>query len=80
MIVTMRMDEFSFFLEPHSSGDAFWLSPGAYLYLLEHTDYRVYGMMRVSTYLVEQMVAQGHLRPLSHAPRLGTFLKEFRPV
>ena len=79
MIVAIRRDEFSCFLEPHSSGEAYWLSPGAYQYLLGHTDYRVYELMRVSIYPVERMQGLGHLLPLSRAPRIGTFMDEFRP-
>ena len=79
MIVAIERDAFSCFLSPHSKGEAYWLSPGAYQYLLEHTDYRVYEMMRVSFYLAERMKCMGHLRPMSQAPRLGSFLDEFRP-
>lgn len=79
MIVSLRRDEFSYLVEPHSQGEAHWMSPGAYIYLLDHTDYRVHRMHRVSVYLVERMRELGHLRPMKQAPPLGTFLEEFKP-
>ncbi|OYV35048.1 MAG: hypothetical protein B7Z80_19545 [Rhodospirillales bacterium 20-64-7] len=79
MIVTLRRDDMSYFVEPHSQGEATWMSPGAYVYLLAHTDYRVFEMHRVSFYLVERMLELGHMRPMKQAPPLGEFLDEFQP-
>jgi hypothetical protein len=79
MIVELTRDKFSYFVAPHSTGEALWLSPGAYQYLLIHTDYYVYEMARVSEFLIHRMQATRHLRPMREAPPLGTFLDEFVP-
>jgi hypothetical protein len=80
MIVALSRDLLSCFLTPHHSDhEALWLSPGAYSYLLEHTDYKVFEMERVSEYLIQRMQATGHLRPLRDAPPLGGFLNDFIP-
>jgi hypothetical protein len=79
MIVELHRDEHSWLMMPHSLSEPLWLSPGAYRYLLEHTDYHVNHMQRVSFYLVQRMRETGHLRPLEEAPPTGSFQEEFRP-
>jgi hypothetical protein len=80
MIVELHLDHHSYLMLPHSLSEPLWLSAGAYRYLLEHTDYHVNDMQRVSFYLVRRMRETGHLRPLAEAPRTGTFQEEFRPT
>ena len=76
----LHQDQHSYLMMPHCCfSEPLWLSPGAYRYLLEHTDYHVNHMQRVSFYLVQRMRETGHLRPLEEAPRTGTFQEEFRP-
>ena len=80
MIVQLHRDEFGWLMMPHCCfSEPLWLSPGAYRYLLEHTDYHVQHMQRVSSHLVQRMRETGHLRPLKKAPPTGTFQDEFRP-
>jgi hypothetical protein len=78
MIATLRRDAMGYVLDPTEGGDM-WLSPGGLAYL-RHGGYDPESMHRVSVFLIDLLLAQGHLCPLSEAPRLGAFLDAFEPV
>ena len=81
MIVSLKRDQFSWFLGVHAEGEkGYSLSPGALRYLREHTDYEPYDMECVSFYTVDQLWATKHLRHLKDRPwPIGSFDEDFVP-
>ena len=74
MIVTILETPVYILMAPHGDEpNPWWLSAGALEYLRKYTSYEPHICHHISNYLVNRFIQMGDLRPLSKAPKTGTW-------